>query len=250
MKPYEGFPQGVRLTPTPDPLFNRLLAEIDDFAEFKLILRALWLLSRQPGSPKMIYEDELCSDPTLLAGVQAFSQNPQAALQAALRRAVDHGILLSSPGPESRRLCLLNTPGNRREVRRGAAARAPTTSDPLGRDRNPRQPGWQPPDPQPSASRPNIFALYEDNIGTIGPQLSLLLQEAEAAYPESWIADAFDIAIQENKRSWSYIAAILRRWGAHGRYADAKPEEKHNGESGRHPPPHRQSRPGPGRRTR
>jgi len=42
------------------------------------------------------------------------------------------------------------------------------------------------------------------------------LKDAEEQYPASWFEPAFRIAVEQNKRSWSYIAAILRRWQAEG----------------------------------
>ena len=74
----------------------------------------------------------------------------------------------------------------------------------------------------PSTERPNIFAMYEDNIGTITPMLAEELREAEERYPWSWVNEAFTIAVNENKRSWRYVAGILRRWTAQGK-EDGKP---------------------------
>ena len=73
---------------------------------------------------------------------------------------------------------------------------------------------------QPAATRPNIFALYEDNVGTIGPMIAEELKAAEERYPWPWLNEAFGIAVNQNKLSWRYISAILRRWAAEGR---AKP---------------------------
>jgi hypothetical protein len=52
------------------------------------------------------------------------------------------------------------------------------------------------------------------------------LKEAETSYPHEWIQEAFRTAVTENRRSWSYIASILRRWAAEG---------KDHGKPGRHP---------------
>jgi len=46
--------------------------------------------------------------------------------------------------------------------------------------------------------RPNIFELYEDNIGLLSPMLAEELRDAEATYPSSWIEDAFRIAVTKN----------------------------------------------------
>jgi DnaD/phage-associated family protein len=65
--------------------------------------------------------------------------------------------------------------------------------------------------------RPNIFELYEDNIGLLSPLLADELRDAEATYPSDWIGDAFRIAVANNVRKWSYIQAILESWATEGR---------------------------------
>ncbi len=84
--------------------------------------------------------------------------------------------------------------------------------------------------PALSEVKPNIYALYEDNIGTISPLLAEELREAEQEFSWAWIEEAFKIAVTQNKRSWGYISAILHRWAAEGR-----DEGKEHGKSGRHP---------------
>ena len=69
---------------------------------------------------------------------------------------------------------------------------------------------------------PNIFALYEDNIGMLSPIIADELKLAEEAYPHEWIEDAFRRAVVQNKRSWRYVAAILERWEREGR-SDGRP---------------------------
>jgi len=69
----------------------------------------------------------------------------------------------------------------------------------------------------PNRPKSNIFALYEDNIGTISPMLAEELKLAEKEYNHAWIEEAFQIAVNQNKRSWGYISAILRRWSTEGR---------------------------------
>ena len=254
-RPYPGFPEDVRVTPLPDPLCNRLLAEIDDFAELKLILRALWLLSQERRRPKTLAVDRLMADPVLLAGVRPFASNPQAALQAALTKAVQRGVLLLRKDPETGwPQCLLNTPAHRRLLAESgsaaaandgippAATAAGTIQDEAGFAAAAGDPYGPEPPALPSGV---IFALYEDNIGLIGPQMAQYLQEAEERYPESWLKAAFAQAIRDNKRSWSYISAILRRWAANGRPGpyDENSARQH-GKPEQHPETHPRREPG------
>jgi DnaD/phage-associated family protein len=66
-------------------------------------------------------------------------------------------------------------------------------------------------------ARPNIFKLYEENIGAITPMISEILKEDERTYPQPWIEEAIRIAITHNARNWKYIQAILKRWKQEGR---------------------------------
>lgn len=213
--PFNGFPDGVRLTPVPDPFFNALLAEIEDVTELKVTLRAFWLLAQQRGPQRSLAEEELLTDPTLLQGLQGLGGSPPEQAQGGLAKAVARKTLLRCPaaaGSSDRPRYLLNTAANRRHLARqgDGTTPGPKNEPPVGQ-------GDLDTPSATAATRTNIYALYEDNIGLIGPQLAKYLQEAEDSYPERWIADAFAIAIRENKRSWSYIAAILRRWAAQGR---------------------------------
>ena len=66
-------------------------------------------------------------------------------------------------------------------------------------------------------ARPDIFKLYEQNIGLITPLISEQLKSAEAEFPSEWIADAIKIAVENNVRRWSYISRILVSWQERGR---------------------------------
>ncbi len=81
---------------------------------------------------------------------------------------------------------------------------------------------WSPDEEQPltlrlQKQRPNIYALYEQNIGPLTPILSETLQDAEKSYPADWIEDAIKIAVTRNVRNWQYVEAILRSWKEKGR---------------------------------
>jgi DNA replication protein len=70
---------------------------------------------------------------------------------------------------------------------------------------------------QVQVERPNIFVLYEQNIGLLSPLIADDLKDAADQYPAEWIEAAFREAVQNNKRKWTYIRAILRRWETEGR---------------------------------
>ena len=222
-----GFDRNTEYTPVPNPLLGPILEEVQDLAELKVTLRALWMLHRKKGPLKAVTMSELAGDRSLLRGLAGGGKDPESEVRRGLGLAVSRGIFVAcgQQGPTQR--ILLNT-----EQARSAGAE-------LERD-----PGLAPADNSgelPDRTKPNIFVLYEDNIGSLSPILAEELKEAESRYSWQWIREAFQIAASENKRSWRYIAGILRRWAAEGkderkyegRYAD-RHEGGYDGKPGRH----------------
>ena len=195
---FSGFPPGkVRSASIPEPVFTELIPLIDDLAELKLTLHVLWRLGQQQGKVRYLRRADLAADQVLLAGL---GDAPAQALGEALERAVERGTLLrveTTTGEMAEPLYFANTPIGRAAVE--AIARGE----------------W--PDELESAERPNIFTLYEENIGLLTPLIADELREAEQTYPAAWIEDAFREAVSLNKRSWKYIRAILERWRTEGR---------------------------------
>jgi DNA replication protein len=74
--------------------------------------------------------------------------------------------------------------------------------------------------------RPNIFRLYEENIGPLTPLIAEALQEAEGDFPVEWIEEAFQIAVENNVRRWRYIDKILRSWKEEGRHGSDRRDSK------------------------
>ena len=66
-------------------------------------------------------------------------------------------------------------------------------------------------------ARPNLFKLYEDNIGPLTPMVADLLQEDAREFPAEWFEDAIKEALSHNARKWSYVRAILKNWKENGR---------------------------------
>ncbi|MGD9091874.1 MAG: DnaD domain protein, partial [Anaerolineales bacterium] len=65
--------------------------------------------------------------------------------------------------------------------------------------------------------KPNIYRVYEKNIGPITPMIAEELREAEKTYSPQWIEDAVRVAVENNVRNWRYVSAILERWQLKGR---------------------------------
>jgi DnaD/phage-associated family protein len=86
----------------------------------------------------------------------------------------------------------------------------------------------EPDGPQPLIvpERPNVFRLYEQNVGLLTPIIADQLIEATERYPLDWIEEAFAEAVNYNKRNWRYIRSILENWATEGRGAA---HEEHRG---------------------
>ncbi|MGI6376151.1 MAG: DnaD domain-containing protein [Anaerolineae bacterium] len=213
MPAFEGFVAGkTRLTPLPDQFFGQLLPQVDDLDELKLTLYMFWFVRRMRGYPRYMTLAELEAEGVLLAALNEGSADVALArerLHRAVDRAVARGTLLrlqvGADASESTYL-LLNAPEGRRAVRevQQGELELETRGRPL-------------PEPQLEAERPNIYRLYEQNIGLLQPLIVDQLRQAEQDYPPEWIEQAFRIAAERNVRHWRYIEAILERWAREGR---------------------------------
>lgn len=214
---FDGFPRRVRFVPVPSPVFGPLLEQIDDLAELKCTLRVIWLLHQKKGYPRFVTLKELLADRTLVTALADDGSPDHTEVERAMSRAVERGTLASGVMEKNgarERLYVLNTESDR-------SALARLVGDGVSADPAPKPVPWE-----GATERPNIFALYEDNIGMLSPMIAEELKEAEELYPVTWIEEALREAVSQNKRSWRYIARILERWEYEGR-SDGKP--------GRHP---------------
>lgn len=207
-KGFSGFPAGkLRTTPVPNLFFSELLPTVDHLGELKLTLYSFWALAQKEGRFKYLRQSEIAADEIFMQSLDAEGHDAEEILADALERTVSRGTLLKavlsfSDGEEA--LYFLNTP-------RGRAA-----IDGIGRG------DWRPTgsEDQPvelKIERPNIFVLYEQNIGALTPMIADRLREAEETYPATWIEDALRIAVENNVRKWRYVEAILEDWNKRGR---------------------------------
>jgi DnaD/phage-associated family protein len=214
MDNFKGFPAGeLRFTSVPDLFFARLLPRIDSLVELKVTLHFLWVHYRQ--ARQVISFNELLTDETLVQSLALIDEDVVVALSQGLNRAVARGTLLyaqveTEAGQQD--LYFLNS-------ERGRQAQAKIEAGELGVVSVSGAELAMP------THRPNIFQLYEDNIGLISPILADELKDAEATYPPEWIEDGFKIAVENNVRKWSYIRAVLEKMATAGR-GDVKKQEE------------------------
>jgi DnaD/phage-associated family protein len=88
---------------------------------------------------------------------------------------------------------------------------------------------WSPSTSSPPMERPNVFRLYEENIGPLTPLIADALKDAEELYYAEWIAEAIELAVKNNKRNWKYCEAILKRWKEEGRHGQKNERDARQG---------------------
>ncbi len=208
MKGFPGFPDGkMRLTPLPNPFFSELLPIIDDLAELKVTLYAFWALTQKEGAVRYLRLTDFLNDTSFVKGFAPTMTKAATALLDGIERAVARGTFLhvDIEGADGRLdLYFLNTEKGRAAV------------DGITRGE------WRPnPDEDQPISvlveRPNIFVLYEQNIGSLTPMIADELRDAEQEYPARWVEDAIKAAVQNNIRKWRYVSSILERWRLEGK---------------------------------
>jgi DNA replication protein len=208
---FSGFPAGkVHLTPVPAPFFTQILPFVDNLVEMKVIVYAFWFLDHLESREKYFTHEDFCEDKILMEGL---GEDPKKLLQEGMDRAAEHGIFLCVHSTEAGTVYFLNTPRGRASARAlqdgawkpGLDRHLPVTLE---------------------MERPNIFRLYEENIGPLTPMLSDMLREAELNYPVEWIEDATRIAVKKNVRNWRYIEGILKSWQEKGRHEKTRRESE------------------------
>ena len=209
MQGFPGFPDGKqRLTPIPNLFFSDLLPSIDNLAELKVTLYAFWALGQREGDVRYLRLPDFMNDPVLLKAMGGPNiQSGVDELLDGIERALARGTFLkvAVEGADGQmELYFLNTEKGRAAV------------DGISRGE------WRPSpdDEQPITlliERPNIFVLYEQNIGALTPMIAEELREAEKNYPPRWIEEAIKLAVTNNVRRWRYVQSILERWRVEGR---------------------------------
>lgn len=206
-QPFPGFPARSNQTPLPDLFFSKLLPEMDSLLELKVLLHIFWRVYRKKSPLKFVTRDELAADEVLIQGFDA-SADAAAALGEALDSAVEHGVLLRATvekDGQSHDLYFINGEASQQAL---AKVDADDMSVQILRPAEPIRKKEEP---------PNIFVLFEQNIGLLTPMIAEELKEAEELYPADWIEEAFREAVSLNKRSWRYIERILENWATEGK---------------------------------
>ena len=207
----------------PEQFFRQVLYKIDDLNELKLTLYIYGRLGRMEGPVHYIRFTDLTEDSPLVQSMGCDPGTARTTLDESLQKAIKRGTLLQAELTSKKqaiKIICLNSPKGRavvEAIQRGEWKMTDT-------------------EPQPVdiySEHPNIFQLYESNIGPLTPMIADALRDAEKTYQYNWIEDAFRIAVERNRRNWHYIDAILHRWQEGGRDDQKDKQDRRDTEEAR-----------------
>jgi DNA replication protein len=206
---FNGFPKRDKLTALPESFFSELLPLVDDLAELKVLLFFMWAVQQREGHYRYLSRADFAASETLRAGLTAAhpDTDPETTLNDALNRAVGRGALLCEQihdvDGSQQALYFMNT-------ERGREAAAAVTE---GRYTQAETVEILPP-------RPNIYRLYEQEIGPITPMIADGLKDLEREYPAEWLPEAVRIAAERQAKHLKFIRGVLERWRKEGKTTD------------------------------
>jgi DNA replication protein len=209
MSQFRGFPARMEFTPIPNYFLGALLPQIDDIWELKTTLHVLAMLYCKKGYPRFVTGNELLANDGLMKSLKKEGEEAAEVLRRSLQMASQRGtfihIAVEKDGV-AEDIYLLNTEADRKTVARIESGEL-------------KLEGLKAVERESVALEepPEIFAMYEQNIGMLTPLIADELREAEKLYPESWLRDAIKEAAALNKRNIRYITRILERWSSEGK---------------------------------
>ena len=192
MTKFKGFTDSETFTQLPDGFFHHLLKDIQDADELKVTAYFLWRVEHMDGPFRALCETDFEANDLGLSAEEVLS---------GLEKAIKRGSILKSTH-EADVFYFLNSPRGRAAADAFAKGQWRESARILS---------------APPVERPNVFKLYEENIGALTPLIADALKDAEDLYEAEWIADAIELAVKNNKRNWKYCEAILKRWKEEGR---------------------------------
>ncbi len=180
-------------TQVPGAYVGQVLRNVRDLNEVKVTLLLFYLLSKARDYPAHITRDELVTRAGAVLGL-----SEEDCLNG-VHSAVTRGVFLQVPLPQGDTEVFAycaNVEEDLEAIERWRAAAR------LGAR---------------SPAVPNIFELYEQNIGIITPLIAEELKDAQKTYPAEWVEEAFREAVRNHKQNWRYVSRILERWSTEGK---------------------------------
>ncbi len=196
----------------PRAFFTDVLPGITDVCELHVTLAMFHLAAAAGGIEVPVSREQVFRDRALRAALKKAGspREPDSRIEIGLDLAVGRGTLLAfsaERGADRRIWYYVNTPVNQALISamsRGAVPPPVTV--------------WHGEEvPAVVPERPNIFRLYEQNIGLLTPLIADHLIDALETYPSEWIEAAVAESVAYNRRSWRYVQRILEQWASNGR---------------------------------
>ncbi|NDJ55309.1 MAG: DnaD domain protein [Chloroflexi bacterium] len=207
MQGFSGFAPRGRMTKLPGQFFSDLLPQIDHLGELKVTLYCFWNLQQRQGDVVYLTRSDILRDELFMAGMGHRQTEREEAVSEGLERAVARGTLLhahiASRGIEDH-FYFVNTPRNQailQDIEAGRWKPSGFVDAPIDL----------------TIERPNIFTLYEQNVGPLTPIIADKLKDIEETYGPAWFEEAVEIAVTRNVRKLAYIESILKRWQSEGK---------------------------------
>jgi DNA replication protein len=198
---FNGFEESrKRFTGVPEQFFSEILPNIQNLDELKVVLYLLWSANTEGDYGLRFTADDLLQDKKFMQGIGS-GGNTDDALTNALEMASQEKILIKIE--KDQKYYFLNTPRGRTAATEFSTQQMDNLAVPVKTTLD--------------SIKPNIFRLYEENIGPLTPLIADMLKDTRDAYPEEWIQEAIQIAVKNNVRRWKYVESILERWQEEGR---------------------------------
>lgn len=217
MADFQGFrSKQESAVPVPGEFFTELLPAIQNPHEIRALLYIFWALSRQEGRVRYVLRSEMMSDRLFMEELGGEAEAAAGLLEKVLDAACQRGALICADavsGGQKDAIYVLNSP-------RGKATLKALEDGRLISDQRERLVVHL------EDERPNIFRLYEENIGPLTPLMADELRTAETTYPMKWIEKAMRLAVASNVRRWRYVDAILKSWKEKGSDETDQPHAK------------------------
>jgi DNA replication protein len=218
MSNFKGFPTKTQYYALPRLFFSALLNEITDITELKVTMVTLVALYQKPGYPRYVTLKELLADVNLRQCLKKAGGKEEDTLKEMLLLMEKRGTVIRLAAardgvPED--IYLLNSDSERQAAEKIKSGKLSLAALKGGKRTETAVP--EIPEEVSAVEIPDIFTLYEENIGMLTPIIADGLKEAETHYPKEWIAAAIADAAVGNKRNWRYIMAVLEHWSAEGK---------------------------------
>ncbi len=192
--PYSAAPPEA-FAQVPGAYVTQVIRQVGDAVELKVTLLAFHLLSKSREYPGYVTRSELLLKAASMLG--ADEEVCGVAVDAAVERGVFLRAQMQAEGDDAT-VYFANIEADLEAIEQ-------------------LKTGWRSGNGGAAARTPNIFELYERNIGIITPIMAEELKDAQRTYPPEWIEEAFREAVKGRKQNWKYISRILERWSVEGR---------------------------------